>query len=280
MSNPYFSFKRFTVRQPRSAMKVGTDGVLLGAWCRLPAVCASCEDASVSSSGPNGEPGRSSAAAPPRLLDIGTGTGLIALMLAQRTELRDAEGGHPAARPAAPRIDAIEPDPGACEDAAANFAASPWAERLSLHRTTLQEYEAEPYDCIVSNPPYFVDSLLPPDPSRSRARHAATLPFDDLLDGVVRLLGPDGIFSLILPVEAGEQFARRAQQSGLLLRRRTELCSTPRQGAIRVLTEWGRNPGDARQQPPLCDTLLIHPAGDNAFGEAYRALTREFYLHF
>ena len=139
MANDYFAFKRFTVRQPRSAMRVGTDGVLLGAWC---------------------DP----APADGRMLDVGTGTGVIALILAQR---------NPSAR-----IDAVEIDEGGCLDAEGNFAASPWAGRLTLYRRPFADFAAGcpvRYDRIVSNPPYFVASLQSPDPARTAARHAESL---------------------------------------------------------------------------------------------------------
>ncbi len=242
MSNTYFSFKRFTVRQSRSAMKVGTDGVLLGAWCSLPGT-AEC-----------------------RLLDIGTGTGLIALMLSQR-----APGA---------QIDALEPEVDACRDAAANFAASPWPERLHLYRTTLQEYAAGPrqkYDSIVSNPPYFVDSLQPPDPSRGRARHAERLSYADLLRGVQALLSPEGVFSLILPAEESLRFSAEADGYGLFLQRSLEICTTPRSGVVRLLMEWGFQPPE---QPLPPERLLIHPGGTPEYGAEYRALTRDFYLYF
>ena len=144
MANDYFAFKRFTVRQPRSAMRVGTDGVLLGAWC-------------------------DSAPAGGRMLDVGTGTGVIALILAQR---------NPSAR-----IDAGEIDEGSCLDAEGNFAASPWAGRLTLYRRPFADFAAGctvRYDRIVSNPPYFVASLKSPDPARTAARHAESLSYADL----------------------------------------------------------------------------------------------------
>ena len=153
MGNSYFSFKQFTVSQARSAMRVGTDGVLLGAWCDLGfsteiMVAEGAEQT------------------PWRILDVGTGTGVIALMAAQRVQHA--------------QVDAVEPDEGSCQDAAQNFAGSPWSGRLRLYRTTLQEYVALVrgtvlYDRIVSNPPYFVDSLQSPDPGRNAGRHTVSL---------------------------------------------------------------------------------------------------------
>ena len=179
MANDYFAFKRFTVRQPRSAMRVGTDGVLLGAWC-------------------------DSAPAGGRMLDVGTGTGVIALILAQR---------NPSAR-----IDAVEIDEGSCLDAEGNFAASPWADRLTLYRRPFADFAAGctvRYDRIVSNPPYFVASLKSPDPARTAARHAESLSYADLAAGAARLLVPSGRLSVILPAETACDFAASALNEGL-----------------------------------------------------------------
>ena len=157
MANDYFSFKRFTVWQRRAAMRVGTDGVLLGAWF---------------------DPGGDGA----RMLDVGTGTGVIALMAAQR---------NPSAR-----IDAVEIDAGSCADAAENFAGSPWAERLALFGESFVSFcghATRKYDRIVSNPPYFVGSLKCPDPGRTRARHTDSLPHPELLAGAAGLLTEKGM---------------------------------------------------------------------------------------
>ena len=140
-----FRFKQFAVRQDRCPMKVGTDGVLLGAWAEV-------------------RPGDR------RMLDVGTGTGLIALMLAQRS---------------AARITAVDVDAECATQAAENFAASPWADRLDAVAVAVQRYDpVERFDLIVSNPPYYVDSLLSPDEGRNTARHAAGLPFGELAAGV------------------------------------------------------------------------------------------------
>lgn len=152
-----FRFKQFAVRQDRCPMKVGTDGVLLGAWAEV-------------------RPGDR------RMLDVGTGTGLIALMLAQRS---------------AAWITAVDIDVECATQAAENFAASPWADRLDAVSVAVQRYDpVEKFDLIVSNPPYYVDSLLSPDEGRNTARHAAGLPFGELAAAVVRLLSPGGRFAL------------------------------------------------------------------------------------
>ena len=166
-----FRFKQFAVRQDRCPMKVGTDGVLLGAWAEV-------------------RPGDR------RMLDVGTGTGLIALMLAQRS---------------AARITAVDVDAECATQAAENFAASPWADRLDAVAVAVQRYDpVERFDLIVSNPPYYVDSLLSPDEGRNTARHAAGLPFGELAAAVVRLLAPGGRFALVLPPVEMQRFRSAA----------------------------------------------------------------------
>ena len=160
MSNPYFQFKQFTVWHDQCAMKVGTDGVLLGAW-------ASVERAR-------------------RILDIGTGTGLVALMLAQRS-LLDA------------KIVALEIDEAAAGQARENVARSPWQERIEVVQADFKKYRSsDKFDVIVSNPPYFVDSLECPDRQRAAARHNDSLTYEELLEGVNRLLAADGLFKRTL----------------------------------------------------------------------------------
>ncbi len=163
-------------------MKVGTDGVLLGAWCRV-------------------DPGAVKA-----LLDVGTGTGVIALQLAQRTEGPGAGSGSGSRSSSGVGaiVEAVEIDPVAAAQAGRNFEASPWANRLKINAMSLQDFAADPlhrgrFDHIVSNPPYFTDSLASPDPARHTARHADTLPYREFISLCDRLLGPTGRVSVILP---------------------------------------------------------------------------------
>ena len=169
MGNSVFIFKEFAVKQDACAMKVGTDGVLLGAWAR----------------------GGS------RVLDIGTGTGLIALMMAQR--FPEAE------------IEAIDIAEAACLQAKENVANSVFARRVRVVRAALQQYVGpKSFDCIVSNPPFFVDSLHNPDALRSMARHTSTLSYRELFAGVGRLLVPEGRFSAIIPADCRSRFMAEA----------------------------------------------------------------------
>lgn len=232
-----FTFKQFHIDHSRCAMKVGTDGVLIGAWCRLPHAG--------------------------RILDIGTGTGLIAVMAAQRA---------PQAR-----ITAIEIDEACVAQARENAASSPWGDRIEVVESPLQEFfPEERYDAIVSNPPYFEESLLPPDGRRMTARHTCTLSFTELASGVVRLLADDGRFSLILPAAESERFLSAAR-GVLFVTRRCEVWTTPASGVRRVMTELAARPPKER---PGTERLVVEDGGQMRYSEEYRMLTRDFYLKF
>ena len=218
-------------------MKVGTDGVLLGAWAPvLPS--------------------------DRRVLDIGTGTGLIALMMAQRM---------PQARIAGVDIDDVS-------QARENADASPWGARLEFHRCPVQEFAAGgAFDLIVSNPPYFVGSLTCPDAGRTAARHAVHLPFDELRDAVLRLLAPAGRFAVILPTPEAARFLT-ACAGRLALTRRTDVRTTPRHPAKRALMEFSR--ADAAATAPETSELVVGTGEHECYTPEYRALTRDFYLKF
>ena len=247
-----FRFKQFTVANERAAMKVGTDGVLLGAWVRL-----------------RGDE--------QHILDVGTGTGVIALMLAQRTSQSDETQAQAAT------IIGIDIDKPSAEEAAANFKASPWAGRMAAFAGDFRglgtdpshplKYLAFPYDLIVSNPPYFVDALKAPDPRRNDARHADSLTYADLVANAVRNLAPDGRLALILPSDAAARFAAEALACGLHLRRRTDVFTLAGTSPTRTLLEFSRTSAPLEET-----TLAIQDAA--GFTDEYRTLTREFYLKF
>ena len=229
-----FRFKQFTVEQEDVAMKVGTDGVLLGAW-------ADCEEAK-------------------RILDIGTGTGVIALQMAQRNS--EAQ------------IQTVEIDEAAAKRARSNFDNSPWAERLEVEQTAVQAFNpAEKFDLIISNPPYFVDSLLPPDAKRSTARHTHDLTFEELDVAVARLLANDGKFALILPVAEFEKYLTLTQ---LHLARRCDVCPIEGGAVKRVMGEF------AKQKPTEIkrENISIEKGRRGDYCDSYRALTKDFYLKF
>ena len=233
MPNPYFAFKQFTVRHDRCAMKVGTDGVLLGAWTDL--------------------------SHSRRILDIGTGTGLIALMLAQRC--MDA------------RITAIDLDSAAVEQAQENIQASPWKDRIEALQQDICTYHPNgTFDTIVSNPPYFIDSLKCPDGQRSTARHTDTLDADRLIGKVSELLTSDGRFSIILPAEQTEDLIRVAGEKGLHPSRQTWVITRPGLSPKRILMEFRKIP--VTLQP---DELVIE-LERHVYSKEYIALTKEFYL--
>lgn len=284
-------------------MRVGTDGVLLGAWCDLASdvsavipdestdrrqidnVCpadpsqildSSNRDQTVWDDHVQDEREKSVCGAQNgadaetkkvgRVLDIGSGTGVIALMVAQRTSNA--------------QIDAVEPDSGSCEDALRNFAESPWADRLHLHDVTLQEYvscyaEKVQYDLIVSNPPYFVDSLKAPDPVRNAVRHAVSLPFEELLDGVKTLLAEHGRFAVILPVTEGVLLEKLALERSLHCVRKCLVQTKPGVPPKRVMMEFGRKSVSLHS-----GLLIMETERHQEFTEEYRRLTRDFYLKF
>jgi len=231
-----FRFKQFTVEQERCPMKVGTDGVLLGAWVPL-------------------------RAADRRMLDIGTGTGVIALMLAQR-----ASEAH---------LAAIDVDAACAEQARGNADRSPWGGRITTVCVPVQEFRAEPFDLIVSNPPFYDRSLLPPDAGRERARHTTSLTFGELLRSVDRLLAPQGRFALVLPVQEARRF-RLLASSFLWLEAQTDVRTTPRSGVRRSLMLFSRQQPAVAPEP--CE-LVIQTAPE-CFTPEYRALTADFYLKF
>ncbi len=179
MSSQEFVFKQFTILQDKCAMKVGTDAVLLGSW--------------VNTSNTK------------KVLDIGTGTGIISLMLAQKSDAT---------------IDAIDIDANACMQALQNASNCRWKDRIHIHHISLQQFAASSdhrYDLIVSNPPYFVDSSKASEESRTNARHTDQLPFDDLLNGVLNLLSPEGKFYVILPTKESQVFREMAEKQHLFL---------------------------------------------------------------
>jgi tRNA1Val (adenine37-N6)-methyltransferase len=232
-----FTFKQFHIDHSRCAMKVGTDGTLIGAWATL------------HSDG--------------QILDIGTGTGLIAIMAAQRS--------HEA------HITAIDIDSECIEQARQNVAASPWPDRIEVVHSSLQDFApATHFDTIISNPPYFVSSLRSPDAARSIARHTDTLSFDDLTRGVCRLLSPEGHFALILPPPEMERF-RSAARGKLFIKRCCEVWSTPTSGAKRIMAEFSSDPTTSNV---ATEKLIIEDGGPQCYSEEYRSLTRDFYLKF
>ena len=258
-----FRFKQFEIEQDRCAMKVGTDGVLLGAWA---------------------QGGR-------RILDIGSGTGLISLMMAQRFPEAEVVG--------------IDMDADACGQARENVMASPFRDRVEIECCRLQDFggagvskaaealetaeglkaaggasetagglkAAGVFDAIVSNPPFFVDSLKNPDSKRTMARHTDSLPFRDLFAGVKRLLSDDGIFSAIVPVEVVEQFVAESCILGFYLIRKCGVKTVERKQPKRFMLSFAKH-----RISPYEEHVETMMDSQGNRSEWYRKITEEFYL--
>ena len=230
MSNPYFSFKQFDIRQDRCAMKVGTDGVLLGAWA---------------------EGGR-------RILDIGTGTGLVALMMAQR--YADAE------------VTGIEIDDEAASQAKENAATSPFTERVSIHNVSLQDFNAgTTYDAITCNPPFYDNSLICPDDSRTTARHTTSLSYHTLIEHCADLLSDDGTLSIIIPTEYLSKIESECAYASLFIHKKLFVRTTEKKAPKRVMLAIGKNRADNTS----CETAIL--SKDDKRSEWYAQLTNDFY---
>ena len=248
MSSPNFRFKQFIVWHDRCAMKVGTDGVLLGAWCPLP----------------------SQGCTYVRVLDVGTGSGLIALMIAQRLQ-QQAQAFN---------ILGIDIDNEAVEQSRINFAQSPWAASLTSQAGRFQDLQSEQaFDLIVSNPPYFQDSLKNPNAQRATARHTDTLSFAELITHAVRLLKKDGTLALVLPYEAKEEILSLAHTHGLRPTHITHVHSKPGKPAKRLLVALSplSNSEASNTQYPIPNTLHIE-SENSPRSKEYTELTRDFYL--
>lgn len=234
MSNSYFQFKQFVVRQDRCAMKVGTDGTLLGAWARG---------------------GRT-------VLDIGTGTGLLALMMAQRFPKV--------------RVTAIDIDAEAVVQARENVEASPFSNRITVVEgditASFSNSSTLPFDAIVCNPPYFNDSLTCPDRQRTTARHTTTLSYADLMAVARQLLADDGELSVVIPFDCKARLESEAALAGLFKCRECSVRTTSRKAPRRHLLAFSRHP--ARLE--VTEGVLETSPGQRS--DWYHELTKDFYL--
>ena len=232
-----FQFKQFAVKQDQCAMKIGTDGVLLGAWVPT-------------DNHPNS------------ILDIGTGTGIIALMLAQRCD--------------AQQIDALEIDENAYEQAVDNFESSPWSDRLFCFHAGLDEFVEEPedeYDLIVSNPPFYTEDYFSNNEQRDLARFADAMPFEDLIEAADLLLSENGIFSVIIPFKEEASFIALAEKYELYPIKITRVKGTPTTEIKRSLLAFKRF-----ELPVLLANELIIETARHQYTPEYMELTKDFYL--
>jgi tRNA1Val (adenine37-N6)-methyltransferase len=238
MPNTSFAFKQFIIKQDKCAMKVGTDAVLLGAWI-MPTDSK-------------------------RILDIGSGTGVIALMLAQKTRAK---------------IDAIDIDENAFIQAKQNVSNSEFSKQIIVIHSAFQDYlkiPTEKYNLIVTNPPYFEQSLKSSDEQRSQARHADVLPFEDLIDGVVKLLDEKGKFCLILPTLEAIKFRTLAEKKGLNLSKLLRVKSRiDKDLEKRHLMQFEFKPSEFSEE-----TIAIEQNDRHVYTPEYKDLTKDYYLNF
>lgn len=231
-----FTFKQFFVAHDRCAMKVGTDGILLGAWAPVAGV--------------------------KRVLDIGSGSGLLALMLAQRTEPHVT-------------LDAVELDAQAAEQAAENIAESPWPSRVRVECADILSWAPEQtarYDLIVSNPPYYEPGVECATPEREQARYTGSLDHCALLTCAANLISEEGFFCVVLPESTGNAFIKKALEMGWYLRLRTDIAETEGRPPHRVLLALSPKEGEC-----FNDRIVIR-GPDQRYSEDYTALTQAFYL--
>ena len=242
MANDTFKFKEFVVRHDRSSMRVGTDAVLLGAWAHTDVSYANKDM---------------------RVLDIGCGCGLIALMVAQRFPFA--------------RVCGIDIDAPSVDEAMENATNSPFSERVRFQQADVRQFALDEasgkYDLIVCNPPYYTEDTLPPDMRRSKARNTSCLSFEELLGCVRRLLATDGVFSVIIPMQARDGFVGKALLNGLCLFRECCIHTVLGKTSKRVLLELG-----LQQYTDVKKTALVLQDSSGKRSADYALLCKDFYL--
>ena len=239
MPNDYFAFKQFTIQQADCAMKVTTDGCLFGAWAAKTVYDSQLPIA--------------------RTLDIGTGTGLLSLMFAQKIHTQ---------------IDAVEIDAAAAMQAQANFEASPWAKRLQVYQTSIQAFSpttSHQYNFIITNPPFFEHDLKSTNAKRNIALHSAELSLETLLATIHRLLAANGQFAILLPYHRVSYFTELTTPFGFVLHQQVLVKQTPKHPYFRAMLLFGFT------QTTTLERELIIKAED-AYTEDFKILLKDYYL--
>lgn len=238
MPNDTFDFKKFSIKQDKCAMKVGTDAVLLGAWIK-----------------PNGSK---------TILDIGTGTGVISLMLAQKSPAK---------------IKAIDIDKESTEQASLNVSGSNYKDQIEVENISIQDLAKEShqkFDLIVTNPPYFIDSYKSHEVTRTIARHSDSLPFEELIDSVTKLLDFKGKFCMILPKNEAAIFRKMAELKGLYLSKLLRIRTKPeKESEKRHLMQF-----EFKETEFSESTLVIEENESRNYTQAYKDFTKDYYLNF
>lgn len=245
MANSFFRFKRFTVNQGDCAMKVCTDACIFGAWTvekmrSFPGV--------------------------KHILDIGAGTGLLSLMVAQ-------------AMPEEAILDAVEIDGAAARQARGNFAYSPWKQQINLHHSSIQQYQPPAgvtYDLIISNPPFFENDLPSADKQRNLALHSAALTLQELLRAIDPILKQDGHFAILLPYHRSRHFIAEAEKAGFYLKDATAIRQTFLHSQFRSMLIFSRTP--AATPASLSQSIVIKDAAGN-YSASFQALLKDYYLY-
>jgi len=236
MASAYFDFKQFRVYHDRCAQKVGTDGVVLGAWVEI-------EDAK-------------------RILDVGTGSGLIALMAAQR--VADAE------------VVGVDIDADAVQQATENVAASPFAGRIHIIHSDVRDFATEDkaasFDHVICNPPFYTEDTLPPDAQRALARNAALLPFEELIRAANILLNEEGKFSVMLPIACRDSFSVMCESNLLHVVRECTVQTVKRKAPKRILITYSKK----AVEQVVKESIILQEGNEKS--EAYKYLARDFYL--
>lgn len=233
MPNSYFEFKQFRVNQDQCAMKVGTDGVLLGAWVNPQ----------------NAE----------RILDIGTGSGLIALMLAQKSKAK---------------IDAVEIEESAAEQAIENVENSSWSDRIIIHNTSFQDFKPQQkFDLIISNPPFFDSGPKAPQKDRATARHNQNLTITHLISFSKKILNKSGHIALILPVEMRRELVLSIAKNDLWIEKETRVIPVPGKSANRILFLLSENSDLIRR----VDEIIVEENGRHQYSEEFKKITSDYY---